>query len=180
MNNIVVVVDVQNGFTQKEATKGLPEKIGKLLSTDAFDAVVATRFLNGDDSIYEKLFNWTALKDEEECALVPEVMEYADCVVDKYIYNCVTPTFLQKLCQLNDGKYPEQVFVVGADTDCCVLATAMSLFECNIRPVVLTQYCASNGGEESHLAGIKCMLRLIDGKQLYDNEITSRQDLENI
>lgn len=47
--------------------------------------------------------------------------------------------------------------MVGVDTDCCVMMLATALFEYNIRPIVLTQYCASNGGTESHNAGITRM-----------------------
>ena len=57
---------------------------------------------------------------------------------------------------------------------------ATALFECSIRPIVLTKYCASNGGAESHNAGITCMKRLIGEKQLIHEEITSIEDLEAI
>ena len=85
--------------------------------------------------------------------------------------------FLQRICQLNDGNFPEKLFIAGVDTDCCVLKIATDLFENNIRPVVLTNYCGSNGGSESHLAGIICMKRLIGEGQLYSGEIRSADDL---
>ena len=103
-----------------------------------------------------------------------------DYVVEKYIYNCINANFIQRLCQLNDGTYPEKVFVIGADTDCCVLTIATALFENNIRPVVLTKYCDSNGGESSHKAGILSMERLIGEKQLVDIEPTLKDELNNI
>lgn len=75
------------------------------------------------------------------------------------------------------GIFPEKLFVAGADTDCCVLKIAADLFENNIRPVVLTNYFDSNGGSESHLAGITCMKRLIGEKQLYAGKKHSAGDL---
>lgn len=180
MKNIVIVVDMQNGFARYDQTVRLADKISDLLTKDVFDYVVATRFLNDDNSAYEKFFGWKRLKTQQEREIAAGIAERVDFVFDKYIYNCVTPNFIQKLCQLNDGKYPEKVFIVGADTDCCVLTISTALFENNIRPVVLTQYCDSNGGPESHMAGLTCMKRLIGANQLVDIKIEKREDLENI
>ena len=120
------------------------------------------------------------MKTEDERAIDSSYNQYIDFVFDKYIYNCVNSSFIQKLCQLNDGKYPERIFIVGADTDCCVLTIATALFENNIRPIVLTNYCSSNGGNLSHEAGILCMKRLIGKNQLIDIEINKSTDLLNI
>lgn len=180
MKNLLIVVDMQKGFARYDQTKELTKKIAELLDRRLFDSVIATRFLNDDDSMYEKMFEWHRLKTEEECAIAPEIEKYVDVVFDKYIYNCVTPNFIQKLCQLNGGEYPEKVFVVGADTDCCVMTIATALFENNIRPVVLTYYCDSNGGPDSHRAGITCLERLIGAGQLVDKELLEKKDVFNI
>lgn len=180
MKNIAIVVDMQNGFARYEQTINLTEKISNLLKKNLFDYVVATRFLNADQSIYENLLDWKRLKTEGERKIADGIIEYVDVVFDKYIYNCVTPSFIQKLCQLNEGVCPEKVFVFGADTDCCVLITSTALFENNIRPVVLTKYCDSNGGPDAHRAGLACMRRLIGSRQLVDVEINCKDDIENI
>lgn len=180
MKNILLVVDMQNGFARREQTTALIGKIKTLLQQEVFDVVVATRFLNSDNSIYEQLIGWNKLKTENEREIIPSIYEHVDYVFDKSIYNCVNCNFLQKICQLNDGEFPKKIFIVGADTDCCVLTIATGLFECNIRPVVLTKYCNSNGGPESHQAGLICMRRLIGEKQLIDYEINVNTDLKNI
>lgn len=180
MKKILLVVDMQNGFARCDRTIQLTKKIGGLLESGIFDIVVATRFLNGDNSIYEQLFGWIRLKTEEERALATGYAEHIDYVFDKYIYNCVNTNFIQNLCQLNGGEYPDRMFIVGADTDCCVLTIATSLFENNIRPIVLTNYCDSNGGADSHRAGLLCMKRLIGAKQLVDVEIDKDTDLYSL
>lgn len=180
MKNILLVVDMQEGFSRYDQTIILREKILKLLELEIFDCIVATRFLNDDNSIYEKLLEWKKLKTEKEREVDQRYIKYIDITFDKYIYNCVNSSFLQKLSQLNDGKFPEKIFIVGADTDCCVLITATSLFENNIRPIVLTNYCSSNGGSESHKAGLLCMKRLIGQKQLVDIELNKGTDLNRI
>ena len=171
MKKILLVIDMQNGFLESEHTKNFIPKIEELLKTNTFDIVIGTRFLNSPNSIYEKIFQWKKLETEEETAIPEELLTYMDYVEDKFIYNCVHTSFLQRLCQLNDGQLPTQVYLAGVDTDCCVLSIATSLFEHNIRPVVLTEYCASNGGRESHNAGILCMKRLIGEAQLVDKYI---------
>lgn len=180
MKDIVIVVDMQKGFARYEQTKKLTEKIAELLDRKVFDCVIATKFLNDDNSTYENLLEWHRLKTDDEQEIAPSIMKNVDYVFEKYIYNCVTPTFIQKLCQVNDGIYPEKVYVVGADTDCCVLSIATALFENNIRPIVLTNYCDSNGGPKSHDAGIACMKRLIGSKQLVDIKIETKDDLRKI
>ncbi len=178
MKNILLVVDLQNGFVRKDSTITLVDKINTLLQQKIFDVVIATRFLNDDYSIYKQLFGWNRLKTENEREIIPCIQEHVDYVFDKSIYNCVNCNFIQKVCQMNEGKYPKKIFIVGADTDCCVLTIATSLFEYNIRPVVLTKYCSSNGGCESHQAGLICLRRLIGEKQLIDKEIDLNTNLD--
>lgn len=175
--NIIIIVDMQQGFTMSEQTAYLKEKIEELLERKIFDVVIATRFLNEDNSVFEQLHSWKRLKSEEERTLIQKVEECADCVEDKYLYTCVNPNFIQRLCQLNGGQYPEKVFLAGVDTDCCVLSIAIDLFENNIRPIVLIDYCASNGGMESHKAAIVCMKRLLGAKQIKNGEIREKGEL---
>ena len=180
MKNILLVIDMQKGFALYEQTVQLTHRIEELLERELFDSVVATKFFNGANSSYEKFFNWHRLESEEEQALPENIQKHVTCTVTKNIYNCVNSDFIQKLCQLNDGVYPEKVFIIGADTDCCVLTIATALFECNIRPVVLTHYCDSNGGPVSHQAGLTCMKRLIGEGQLFSGELTQKEDLDSI
>lgn len=180
MKNILIIVDMQKGFARNDNTRQISDRIKKLLKRDLFDAVIATRFFNDDNSMYEKMFGWKRLKSEDDRSLPKEIGEYVNYYADKYIYNCVNASFLQRLCQLNEGVYPEKVFLVGADTDCCVMTIATSLFEHNIRPIVLTQYVASNGGTESHEAGILVMRRLIGNEQLSDKDPLTRDELSEL
>ena len=180
MKNILLIVDMQDGFVSCRQTKEVKKRIIDLLDRKIFDVVIATRFLNEKDSIYERLFDWKQLEQEDERVIAKDIMKHVDFVVDKYVYDCVNASFIQRLCQLNDGKYPEKVFVVGVDTDCCVLTIATSLYENNIRPVVLTQYIASNGGKKFNQAGLLCMERLIGKKQLSDIIPQNSEDINKI
>ena len=106
MKKILLVVDMQNGFARCDQTIKLTVKIRKLLERELFDSVIATRFRNGDNSIYEKVFGWRRLKTKEDIELADGYEKYADCVLDKSVYTSVNSSFIQKLCQLNDCIYP--------------------------------------------------------------------------
>lgn len=180
MKTILLIVDMQNGFIRYEQTKNLVKNIKQLLKCKIFDVVIATKFLNQDGSMYEKLFNWQRLKSEEDRNICADLNNYIDEIFEKNAYTCVDSTFLSRLCNLNDNALPEKIFIVGVDTDCCILKIATDLFENDIRPIVLTKYCNSNGGYSSHEAGLLCLKRLIGEKQLIDKIITSSDDIENI
>lgn len=101
-------------------------------------------------------------------------------VVDKNIYSCINTNFIQQLRSINNGKLPEQVYIAGLDTDCCVLTTAVNLFEYGIRPIILTEYCNSTGGDLSQESGLICLKRLIGKQQLCNIKIDNILDLEDI
>lgn len=82
---------------------------------------------------------------------------YAKVVFDKYTYSSVNQ---ETIAFLKRNKI-DTVFICGIDTDCCVMETAVDLFEQLIHPYVLTHSSASNGGQESHEAAIEVLSRLI-------------------
>lgn len=166
MKKLLLVIDVQNGFVRTPEVSNTVEKIQALLSAGEFDSVIATRFMNAANSTFETQLGWRRLQTDYEQELDSRIAKYIDFVFDKTVYSCIDKNFIQKLIQLNDGQYPEEIYIAGIDTDCCVLTSATALFEYGIRPLVLVDFCNSNGGEKSHEAGILCMKRLIGEKQL--------------
>lgn len=178
MKNILIVVDMQNGFNRYDQTHILAKNVVELTNSGIFDKIIATRFLNREGSQYTKFLNWHRLMNSPDIDLVEGIR--ADEVVDKWVYTCVTDEFMSLLKKLNDGEVPTHIFICGADTDCCVLKTATDLFEQSVMPIVLTEYCDSNGGPESHKSGIMVMDRLIGKKSIVADKITSKEDIEKI
>lgn len=179
MQKILIVVDIQNGFTRYEQTQILAKKIAELTQSKIFDKVIATRFRNQEGSQYVKFMNWHRLMDSPDIDLVTGIE--ADEVVDKWsLYTCITPVFMRLLKKLNNGETPTHVFICGADTDCCVLKTATDLFENKIMPLVLTDYCDSNGGPDSHQAGLRVMARLCGKKSIVEGKVLTTEDLDKI
>jgi nicotinamidase-related amidase len=90
-------------------------------------------------------------------------------VFSKTTYTAINEETLQFIKE----KGISEAYIVGIDTDCCVLATAIDLFQNRVRPYVLEYYCASGGGTESHKSAIKALERLIGSKHIISNAIDS-------
>ncbi len=161
--NCLLIIDVQNGFVS-EKTKSVVPKIIELMEEFQNDYIIATQFRNLDDSAFSKIMKWKRLKEAPETDLIKEVKEKADLVIEKNTYTACT----DKVLKLLKDKKIDDVYIAGIDTDCCVLKTAIDLFENNIRPLVLCDYCASNGGKESHDAAIKVLQRTIGYNQIFE------------
>lgn len=157
----LLVIDVQNGFVSTKTAFVVP-RILELMETFKDEFIVATKFLNYEESPYRRFMGWERLTESPETDILPEVEEKAYLVLEKAIYSACK----DKFCNLLAAKGITEVYLVGIDTDCCVLKTATDLFERGIRPIVLEHYCASNGGEESHEAALRVMERTIGCNQI--------------
>lgn len=180
MNNILLVIDVQNGFVRNEETKENAKRISNLLSQKLFDKIISTKFLNGIDSPYYRWLHWPRLFESPDIDLLPMVNKFSDYIIEKRFYSCDQRQLINTLKECNDGALPSHVFICGTDTDCCVQVNSTMLFELGIHPIVLTNYCASNGGPESHKAGLEVMRRTLGRMHLIDDTLTSREKLVDI
>jgi|LSQX01.3.fsa_nt_gb nicotinamidase-related amidase len=178
MNNILIVVDVQNGFIRNQSTNDVSKRIIELTSYGYFDTIFATRFINKEGSQYTRMLNWHRLISSPDIDLVEGI--HADIIIDKLIYTCVNQSFITTLSEINNGQCPSHIFICGIDTDCCVLKIASDLFEQGIMPIVLSDYCSSNGGEESHEAGLLVLSRTTGRKSVVAGKIVSREQLVEI
>ena len=155
-------IDVQSGFVEPGTTQPIIPHLEQLARDFEGEFVLATKFVNRDGSGFTDIMGWHGLKDERETALLPFVEACADFIIEKNTYSACSDEVMKILTE----KGITEVILASIDTDCCVLATATSLFEHNIRPVVLEKYCASTGGAASHAAGIRVLNRLIGAAQL--------------
>lgn len=147
-----MIIDVQKGFLT-ENTAHVPGKIRELLSKRKFDRIVATKFVNNEDSPYYVFAHWYDMMDTESQELDPYVKSVAQIVFYKNISSCFTEEFLKWI--ENEGI--DKLYFVGIETDCCVLVSAYGSFDRKIPFTVLTDYCASGGGKEAHEAACVSM-----------------------
>ena len=155
------IIDVQNGFVSDKTEHVVP-RILKLMQRFSGQLVIATQYINKEKSAFSEIMHWKGLKDSPDIDLIDGIQKRASNVVKKYTYTACT----EEVTKILKKNKITEVYLAGIDTDCCVLKTAIDLFEMNIRPIVLANYCASNGGIESHESAIKVLNRTIGYEQI--------------
>jgi nicotinamidase-related amidase len=158
-----VVVDVQHGFVVPE-TAGVVPALKDFLrhAGQRYDLIVATRFVNQHGSLFERERDWHAMMSGDETELLSEVATVADIVIIKH---GLAPDPVKLLPALRDRDI-QVADLCGFDTDQCVLATALLLWDAGIVPRLLVQLCASSGGNDMHEAGLAMARRAIGDRNV--------------
>ena len=165
MTRALLVVDVQLGFVNRY-TYHIPQRIRRLIERGEHEPVLFTRFVNTPGGPYQRFLDWHECAEPPETDLAPELTAWAapDRVYTKPGYTGIPDELADRLRDLE----PEEVTVVGIDTDMCVLKVAMDVFDLGIKPVVLVDCCASTAGLQAHLAGLAVLARNVGADQLRD------------
>jgi len=174
MNICLLIVDVQNGFISQE-TKHILPRLEHLCESNLINHIYLTQFKNDMDGPYRRILKWSKLSTDPELEIYSPLKKYAEKIFKKSTYTSVSNDFVQII----KNNQIDAILIAGIDTDCCVLTTAADLFQLNIIPIVLTEYCASNGGSLSHNSAIVVLKRLIGEDQIYD-EIVDKNGLKDI
>ena len=158
--NALIVVDAQRGFINAaENSKTVMNYIHWLLDSPQFDVVIATQFINPDNSAFRRALDYNDMTlGDVKTNLDGRVEARADQVVTKYGYG-IDSLDMDYVDDLLRGNNIDSALVVGFDTDACVLATAYSLFDAGIVPVIDSRGCASGGGAAVHDAALKIAAR---------------------
>lgn len=161
----LLVVDVQQGFIN-DFTRHIPARIARLIGREAFAPVLFTRFINRPGSPYREFLSWNGCATERETAIAPELAPHVrpEVIFSKPGYAGIPETLGTFLRERGF----ERLTICGIDTDMCVLKVAMDVFDLGIRPIVLTDCCASTAGLQAHLAGLAVLARNIGAEQLRD------------
>ncbi|MEU0237597.1 isochorismatase family cysteine hydrolase [Nocardiopsis sp. NPDC006198] len=164
-SEVLVVVDMQNGFISPGSAHVVPTVVHLVRHWQAAGApVLMTRYLNYEGSPYTRWMGWSKMQAPPETDIVPELQPYVSGshVLDKRVYT----TFTAEGVELFDRHGWTTAYIVGLDTESCVAQTAVGAFERSIRPVVITDGCASHAGDQAHQAGLFVMGRNIGRAQL--------------
>lgn len=163
LNPILVVIDMQKGFVN-EYSSHIIENVDALIRgcKELSVPVVFTRFFNVFGSPYETLIGWERVYREPETDIVDELLPLVEALIDKNFYTALTPDFVE-LIQQNVWK---TIILCGIATESCVLKTAADVFELGLRPIVISDACASDMGRNSHLAGLLSLESLIGQDQI--------------
>lgn len=150
---IILLVDIQEGY-MNERLRSLPKDIAKHVKNYDYDLVIATRFINKNDSLHKAdihIKNMTVFSSKAK--LVEPIEQIADFVLMKSTYTSLTED-VHKLLEKNKV---EQVYVAGLNTETSVLATAFDLFDRGIKPVILSHLCNTVNGEEMNKAALNIL-----------------------
>jgi nicotinamidase-related amidase len=171
----LIVVDVQNGFVNDRSRHAVPA-VQRLVDawTKAGAPVVFARFYNAIGSPYERFTGWTRLRTVEEQSIAAELEPYlatAAAVIDKPTSSALTP----ELRDLVERSGWTDLALCGIDTDSCVYDTAIDAYHSGIRPWLVTDACASTGGDRYHDAALLLAGRNLGRDQLVTSAaITAR------
>lgn len=140
---ILLVVDMQKGFMTKPNYINLQKKIDELICKNDYDKYIFTRFINKNNPLYRTKLNWDKLSDkksQEICVPVPE----NSVVFNKSGYGLDIKD-LEKIKQLGISK----IDICGLQTDACVYAIALQLWDNHIFPNILKNYVATTPSREN-------------------------------
>lgn len=171
----LIVVDLQNGFTNQHSRHVVPIVAGLVERWSAAGRpVVFTRYRNYPHSPFERFFDWARLQHSPETDIVPELMKHAGsayAVIDKPAYSLYTEQAASLIAQAG---WTDLVFC-GIATESCVLKSAADAFERGHAPWIVTDASASDAGPTVHDAGLLVARRLIGRRQLITTEDILRQ-----
>ncbi|MCR5553688.1 MAG: isochorismatase family protein [bacterium] len=142
MNRVLLVVDMQKGLVNRDNYKELSKKIDELIAKCDYDKYVFTKFVNKKGSLFEKRLNWANLKNKDSQSICVKIPENA-LIIEKYGYGLE----LKDLKQIKAFGI-DSIDVCGLQTDACVYAISLELWDNGIFPNVLVNYTATDPKKE--------------------------------
>ena len=154
MNELLLIIDLQNDFIN-EKTKHIVEKIENLVEQEKYTYIVFTRYINSYDNLCYTKLNFEGCLTENGKKIAIDSKNYK--VIDKPMYTSLVPELEE---YIKENKI-EKIYLCGVDTECCVLKTALDLFDNGYNVYVLKDYCASMEGNQAHNNAIELLERNI-------------------
>lgn len=155
MSSLLLVVDAQMGFLNK-----FPNDVGvdyvnylvNYIDSSAYDNVWATTFINTKNSKFVESLGYSdCMSASKDIALPKSLSARCTAVFKKKTY-CNADKLYSSLVNLGI----DSIDICGMDTESCVYATAMWLFnQKNFKVRVLSDLCMSTGGLKAHTAALQ-------------------------
>lgn len=160
---ILVVVDMQVGFLNEHSLPVIPSVLRLFDECNRRSLpIIFTKFINRSMSAFELFLNWTQVRYTPEIELYSAFVGLGDSLVEKSNYTAFTDEFKKLTLQANC----RTLLISGISTESCVLKTALDAFELGIRPVIVSDACASDQGTHVHLQALELMKILIGRNQI--------------
>lgn len=157
--NALLIIDVQKEFLT-DSTRDRVPAIQTLAETGGYDYCVLTYYKNTPGSASCRRLHWYDGMDASAASLLIHPPAGVPTVIREKSTYALAQQVLSDLMGLC-----AHIDLVGFDTDACVMATAIALFDGGYDFDVLGDYCASTNGRDYHEAGMKIIHRVLDRQE---------------
>jgi nicotinamidase-related amidase len=151
---LLLIIDLQNEFINENTNQSI-DKIHRLIEKKQYDKICFTRFINDENNPTYTRLNWKGCLSNLSREIC--IDSGTNKVIDKTTYSA----YNEELKEYIKNNLIEEIYLCGIDIECCVLATALNLFENNYNVFVLKNYCFCTRGEDKKDAVIKILERNI-------------------
>ena len=133
--NILMIIDMQKGFIT-DNNKHIVDVINNIVKSNKFDKIIATKFINKENSPFIKFLNWEGMLEPEEQKIIVDlpkdtvIIEKTSYMLPSYIVASHKLYLEGEIIHLKDD---DNVFICGTDQDACILGIAYQLFDSGIR-----------------------------------------------
>jgi nicotinamidase-related amidase len=146
----LLIIDMQVGFLHGQ--NQFIGRIERLTSHFPAEKTYWLKYRNEPGSLYSRHLDWDEFMVPPQTELVPPFKPAVEQIFEHFSYS---PS-VDLLARLEGCK---EVALAGVDTDACVQAAAFTLWDHDIRPLILSDYCMSSGGAHFHNTALDLMRR---------------------
>jgi len=160
MKNLLLIIDMQEGFRYTESEAILPNLLKLKKSFNG--KIVFSKFVNNKNSLFEKQLNWIKFQNDEDKKIFSELQASDNIELDHDTYT----VFNEELKEFISKNKITKVYLCGIYTDVCIIKTAMDLFDNNIETFVVEDACNSLHGKKNHDSAIDSLKHILGKKQI--------------
>lgn len=152
----LIVIDMQQDFINENTEKSI-EEINSLIESKKFDDIIFTRYIGSSEKLAYKELGDTSGLTPEGMEIVVDYKDYK--ILDKKSYSIYET--LKEFISLDD-----EIYLCGVDVDCCILLSAINLYENNYNVYVLKDYSYCMNGEDTKSQALHVLIRNIGEKRV--------------
>lgn len=170
MHNLLIVIDLQQGWRHQAATETAMLRTVELCKH--FDGdVMHCCFKNDPHSLFQTQLHWKRFDESPDIDEIPEITPLKLPKYWRSTYTCV-----------NDETWPiiepyDHVYIAGVFTDISVTATAMHLFDKDKPVSVISDCVATLHGQVIHEAALRSLEHALGRRYVINSEAVPRQVL---
>ncbi len=137
---VLLVIDVQKGFMINDEYTSLSKKLEKFISNNSYDKIIFTKYKNdiSKNPLFQDKIGWERLTSisEQEFSITPPAQAV---IFEKYSYG-LDQKDLAYIKSLNI----KSIDICGLQSEACVYAISLQLWDLNIYPNILINYVAGD------------------------------------